>query len=367
MKRRFNVTGLCNPDKDYMVDITSKMKQIKEMIDYGDYFMINRARQYGKTTILRRLRRFLADDYTVVSLSFEDWGDENFASSESFCQTFLEDISLAIETTNETSFFQEEWVDTTITNFKKLSHHVTKLCKGKKIVLMIDEVDRSSNNRIFLQFLGMLREKFLDREHNKGAAFQSVILAGVYDILRAFPWDIAAPFKVEMSFNTDEIATMLVSYENDYHTGMDITAISEEIYSYTSGYPFMVSRLCQIIHNDMDMKWNIYGVRSAVNILLREDNQLFRDMVINLENNKQLYDFMYAIIILRQRVSFTFDDPIMDMAHRYGYINFDNRYAVSVFNKIFETRVLYYFESKNVLSKLFQKTSVMYHNVACDD
>jgi len=34
--RRFNVTGLCNPDKHYMVDITNKLVQIKEMIDYGD-------------------------------------------------------------------------------------------------------------------------------------------------------------------------------------------------------------------------------------------------------------------------------------------------------------------------------------------
>ena len=48
--KRFNVTGICVPDKHYMVDIGDKLEKIKAMVDYGDYFTINRARQYGKTT-----------------------------------------------------------------------------------------------------------------------------------------------------------------------------------------------------------------------------------------------------------------------------------------------------------------------------
>ena len=48
--RRFNTTGLCVPDQDYMVDISGKIRRIKEMVDRGDYFTINRARQFGKTT-----------------------------------------------------------------------------------------------------------------------------------------------------------------------------------------------------------------------------------------------------------------------------------------------------------------------------
>ena len=31
--RRFNVTGLCTPDKDYMVDISDKIEQIRAMVD----------------------------------------------------------------------------------------------------------------------------------------------------------------------------------------------------------------------------------------------------------------------------------------------------------------------------------------------
>ena len=52
----------------------------------------------------------------------------------------------------------------------------------KEIVLFIDEVDKSSNNQLFLSFLGMLRNKYLLRQQSKDKTFHSVILAGVYDI-----------------------------------------------------------------------------------------------------------------------------------------------------------------------------------------
>ena len=51
----------------------------------------------------------------------------------------------------------------------------------KKVVLLIDEVDASSNYTSFLIFLGMLRSKFLAREYGD-ATFHSVVLAGVHDI-----------------------------------------------------------------------------------------------------------------------------------------------------------------------------------------
>lgn len=53
MQKKFNVTGLCIPEKNYMVDISSKIHMIiTEYIQEGKYFTINRGRQYGKTTTL---------------------------------------------------------------------------------------------------------------------------------------------------------------------------------------------------------------------------------------------------------------------------------------------------------------------------
>ena len=59
MPKYFNTTAICRPKEHYIVDITEKLKQIKRMVDAGQYFTINRARQYGKTTTLRALQAFL--------------------------------------------------------------------------------------------------------------------------------------------------------------------------------------------------------------------------------------------------------------------------------------------------------------------
>ena len=66
--KTFNTTGACVPEKNYMVDLSSRLDQIKAMVDAGAYFTINRARQYGKTTTLTALIHLLRDHYDVLSL-----------------------------------------------------------------------------------------------------------------------------------------------------------------------------------------------------------------------------------------------------------------------------------------------------------
>jgi len=77
--RKFNSTGLCVPKKHYMVDISWRVAQIRTMVEAGDYFCINRARQYGKTTTLAALRRALEGDYAVASLDFQALSYADFA------------------------------------------------------------------------------------------------------------------------------------------------------------------------------------------------------------------------------------------------------------------------------------------------
>ncbi|MCD8018334.1 MAG: hypothetical protein LUF92_01740 [Clostridiales bacterium] len=60
MSKIFNTTANCIPEKHYMVDLTERLSKIRKMIDRGDYFTINRARQYGKTTTLLALAKIPA-------------------------------------------------------------------------------------------------------------------------------------------------------------------------------------------------------------------------------------------------------------------------------------------------------------------
>ena len=72
MKRRFNITGSCNPERHYMIRLDDRIKKIKEKyVDDGSYFVINKGRQYGKTTTLSALERYLKDEFEVLSLDFQ--------------------------------------------------------------------------------------------------------------------------------------------------------------------------------------------------------------------------------------------------------------------------------------------------------
>ena len=86
MKKRFNVNGICYPDEHYMVDIEERLEQIQTLIDDGEYFVINRARQYGKTTTLHLLLQKLSDEYLVFSISFEGLGSSTYRDEWSFCR-----------------------------------------------------------------------------------------------------------------------------------------------------------------------------------------------------------------------------------------------------------------------------------------
>ena len=75
--KTFNINASCNPDIHYMADITPGLEIIKSMVDKGQYFTINRARQYGKTTTLRSLKKYLSEEDIVVSMDFQELGTDD--------------------------------------------------------------------------------------------------------------------------------------------------------------------------------------------------------------------------------------------------------------------------------------------------
>lgn len=277
MPKVFNTTAICIPDKHYMVNIEKRLQEIRRLVDDGKYFTINRARQYGKTTTLRALYRYLQTEYDVVLLDFQSFGSEEFRTESKFSRAFAgafvksfrrnpgeskENVEKRLE-----ELLGESRVKTDDFTLMVLFEKLSDICMAaeKPVVLMIDEVDSAANNQVFLDFLAQLRAQYMERDFQ--ATFQSVILAGVYDIknlrrkLRPdeahqynSPWNIAADFKVDMSFSKEDIEGMLREYEQDYGTGMDVEEMAGLLENYTSGYPFLVSRLCQLIEEEVSKK-----------------------------------------------------------------------------------------------------------------
>ena len=103
MSKIFNTSAVCRPEIHYMVDLSDRLEQIKKMVDRGDYFTINRARQYGKTTMLRALGSFLAENYVVVSLDFQMMSQSDFEKESSFSEAFAREVLEEIANIEEVS------------------------------------------------------------------------------------------------------------------------------------------------------------------------------------------------------------------------------------------------------------------------
>ena len=371
LEKEFNITGTCVPKKHYMVDLTRRLREIKKLVDKEKYLSISRGRQFGKTTVLSGLRRFLADEYIVISISFEGMGETAFESEKEFCKAFLMRIYDKLLFSNVADDFREGWNNKTVSSFNDLSRLITKMCENNKIVLLIDEVDKASNHIIFLNFLSKLRDKYLSRADEQDYTFHSVILASVYDIKNLkfkmvkdgqyspsasetdifnSPWNIAAEFNVALSFDTTDITNMLNDFEGDFQTGMDIVTVAEEIFSYTSGYPFLVSKICKNINENLENDWTKGGVRRSVKLVLKSETPLFETLIKNITGNTELYKLMESIVMDGRKFPFNINNPLINISFRYGYIK-EGKNGTEVSNRIFNTILSNYFTDAAIIKQ----------------
>jgi len=372
MPKEFNITGSCYPEEHYMINLDTRLSKIKEqLVDTGKYFSINKGRQYGKTTTLQALGKFLSKDYIVISMDFQFLDFEDYQSINSFVKAFSRELWKL--KSNRTSMSEDVQKDiksmkrATEKNKYSLSDLFSVLSEWcdeaeKPIVLIIDEVDNASDNLVFLNFLSQLRGYYLNRKIQP--TFQSVILAGVHDIRNLklkirpeeehqpnSPWNIAADFDIQMNFSTEDIAKMLEEYESDYHTGMDIPAMAQMIYDDTAGYPVLVSSFCRLM--DMNLPgtenfptkasaWTKEGFLKAEKILLTKKMPLFDSLIDKVKQNKKLRSLLYQILFSGTAIPYNADNDAIDVAAMYGFITNKNG-QIAIFNRIFETRIYEWF------------------------
>lgn len=373
MKKRFNDTGLCVPEKHYMVDISPKIDQILEIVERGDYFTINRPRQFGKTTIIAFLNKIFIkkSDYFSIKISFESFGDASFQSESTFCPEFVRMLARRLKLSYQDKYdYLWEKADK-ITNINKLSDFICDFVQTQqqKVVLLIDEVDKSSNNQLFLTFLGMLRDKYLLREEGE-STFHSVILTSVHDIKTIklkirpdkerklnSPWNIAIDFDIDLTFSAPEIQTMLRQYTTETGNEMNIPAIAEKIYYYTAGYPYLVSKMCKIIDEKFlpqrnNKSWTLHDVEKAFQTITAENytTSLFDDLTKNLENYPKLYDLVFDVVYNGSRYSNTITNPVINQAILFGIFDRNSKFC-RVTNRIFEQKIYSHILAGNLIDK----------------
>lgn len=215
---------------------------------------------------------------------------------------------------------------------------------------------------MFLDFLAQLRGYYLTRDEI--STFYSVILAGVHDVknvkhkIRAdeehkinSPWNIAADFEVAMSLSKESIKGMLEEYESEHCTGMNVDEMTGLIFDYTSGYPFLVSRICKLLdervvgsnlYPDEAAAWTKNGFLEAVRLLLSERNTLFESLMGKLQDYPQLRKKVYGILFGGEKMVFSPFDTAIDVAVMFGFAKNENG-TVVISNRIFEIVLYDYF------------------------
>jgi hypothetical protein len=373
MARQFNTAVTCDPKRHYMVDTTNKMKVFERLINNGNYFTINRARQFGKSTSLKWIYTHLNGEYLVVSLSFEDTEDSDWESPSSFYHFFCRYMvkafqSDALTKDEKNAKFWEDAQNFEKPGIKDLSDKITDFCKSvpKQVVILIDEVDKSLNNQLFLNFLSMLRKKYIDRDkQGDNSTFWSVVLAGVYDIKSMkvkirpeeehkynSPWNVAADYKLDMTFNPQEISTMLADYESENHIGFDINEISQEIYKYTSGYPVLVSGVCKEIDENLDRDWTKHGVQEAAKNIIAKETNLSESITNNLDLYPKLKAFIRAVLMENYSIPLDVNNPTMKFANMFSIIKANKDGRVEIHNLIFQQILINHFISESNLNML---------------
>lgn len=353
--KEFNIAGTCFPQMHYMVDLTDRLEKMKHMIDKGTYFCINRGRQYGKTTTINALCDYLKEDYAVFSLTFENVSDTSFKAVETILAKIISKMneSLLFEDVYNLSEQNKKLIEqmagkAEVTDSEFIVF-VAKLVKNneKPIIIIIDEVDQASGYDAFLKFLGILRASYLTRV--KKPTFRSVILASVYDIKNLkkkipgstgapnSPWNIAASFDVPMEFNAQEIAGMLKEYASDRGITFDIEGMAKEIEDFTGGYPFLVSKICQLLDVEK-LDWNRDSLLKVVKALLKESNTLFDDMDKKLQQFPELDNLFKQILYRGVEYKYTRSISYIDLASRFGLIR-ENNGKIKIANRIFENRL----------------------------
>jgi len=259
MKRFFNTTGLCNPEKHYMVNpFRDIYDDILRLIEAEQYFLIHAPRQTGKTTFLHSLAHRLNADgkyvATVCSLESAGYGSITVeTANEVFIRSLYQIAPL---------FLKGEQLPPDPYSYpagaQLFKQYLSDWCNrlDKPLVLLLDEVDALYDD-VLISTLRQLRDGFQSRP----AHFpQSVALVGLRDIreyrmrARSDNPSIGAgsPFNVKAEsfflpvFSVEEVRGLLQQHTDD--TGQVFSEeVLQKLYEYSGGQPWLTNALANEI------------------------------------------------------------------------------------------------------------------------
>jgi hypothetical protein len=128
---------------------------------------------------------------------------------------------------------------------------------------------------------------------------------------------------------------------------MDIDEMANLIYEYTSGYPFLVSKICKLLDETENLSWTKTGFLEAIKILLNDKNTLFESLINKLADYPQLRELIYVLLFNGQEIPYNALNKSIEIAEMFGFVkNECNKVVIT--NRIFETVLYNFFLSEEI-------------------
>ena len=353
----FNTRGPVDSEHHYSVPRTAELADLVNRIKEGRYSVIFAPRQTGKTTLFRRALDTVAEDdaYFQIQLDFQTFRN---ASIEIFYKGLKSKISKQVkyefQCRNMTigqdfQLFLDEYplIDHhSLTPFlEELAAHLDY----RRVAIIIDEFDGIPKVALS-DFLYTLREIYHTRDPKRCP--YSVGIVGVKSINQLNYDRSISPFNIQDDFALDnftqnQVGHLLAQYTEAVGQAFEPDVI-EGIYRQTSGQPFLVNRLAQILTEELDIPLSEKITASHFEIahhkILDERNTNIIHLTTNIRRDRRFEALLMQIALQERPVRFNLDNEFISELATYGILVADERQICKIQNPIYQYRIMQTFQ-----------------------
>jgi len=292
MTRYFNIAGPCNRAEHYMIDASSRLHGVEQLIDMKQYFVIHAARQSGKTTYLKDLARRLNEGGKYYALYCSLEAIQVVENEEKGIPAIVRNIRNMLRFSNiphkEKFAINAEYEDFTSVLNTEFSLFCMEL--DKPLVVLFDEVDCLSEGTL-ISFMRQLRKGYNDR--CSIPFIHSVALVGMRNIRKykaggssenellwsASTFNIISETMTLKNFTKEEITSLYRQHTDATGQVFEQEAI-DLIHEQTQGQPWLVNAIVRevivkILQSDYTQPITATLVNEAIQtIILRRDTHI---------------------------------------------------------------------------------------------
>ena len=251
----FNTTGPCKPDMHYMLSSSSRLPELRRLIDQQSYFVIHAPRQVGKTTMMLQLAQELTREgrYTALLVSMEvgaAFNDDIGAAELAILGAWRGNAEAWLPAELRPSAWPQAEAGERIFSALKTWSQTS----SRPLVVFLDEIDALENGAL-ISALRQLRNGFVNRPQ----AFPwSLALIGLRDVRdykvksggsdrlnTSSPFNIKARSLTIGNFTADEVAALYRQHTTE--TGQAFTDEAVALaFHLTQGQPYLANALAKV-------------------------------------------------------------------------------------------------------------------------